>query len=243
MDVGKFVEQNRLSFKQRNNFIHKLNELRSENLKLTKWLENKGLKKYVYGFHKLGYIDLESVQNKMLRFEIKDIISHVDGSFTDYQLLVEAVDDLKNGSQRWMIVSVFYFLFRAFLFVFKWLRKCQSCKSSIHYCILTNQFPWVVLNWLYYCCCISVRFLLLLLGYISYRVAVSRYNTLSALRPRNLSFFQYIIGYYLDPKSCRVEWLQEDKVTVGSTASFLVKVGDEFTKYIHQTMPGYFELH
>ena len=137
MDASNFVEQNRLNFKQRNNFIHKLNELRNENLKLINWLESKGLEKYVSGFYKLGYIDLESVQNKMLKFEIKDVISYMDGPFPDYQLLVEAVDDLKNGSQRWMIVSVLYFLFRAFLFVFKWLRKCHSCKSCVHY-ILTN---------------------------------------------------------------------------------------------------------
>ena len=142
MDASNFVEQNRLNFKQRNNFIHKLNELRNENLKLIKWLESKGLEKYVSGFYKLGYIDLESVQSKMLRFEIKDVISYMDGPFPDYQLLVEAVDDLKDGSQRWMIASALYFLFRAFLFVFKWLCKCHSYKSCVHY-ILTNQFPWV----------------------------------------------------------------------------------------------------
>ena len=142
MDASNFVEQNRLNFKQRNNFIHKLNELRNENLKLINWLESKGLQKYVSGFYKLGYIDLESVQNKMLKFEIKDVISYMDGPFPDYQLLVEAVDDLKNGSQRWMIASALYFLFHAFLFVFKWLCKCHSYKSCVHY-ILTNQFPWV----------------------------------------------------------------------------------------------------
>lgn len=90
--------------------------------------------------------------------------------------------------------------------------------------IIWFEFRKLILSFLLY---FLVRLLLLLLGYISYRLAVSRYNTLSTLRPGNLSFLQYLSGYYLDPKSCQVEWLQRDKVTVGSMASFLVKVSVE----------------
>ena len=112
-----------MSFEQRITFVNKLNELRTRSLKLATWLESKGLEKYRLGFYKLGYIDLESIQEKMQRFEIKDVTSNMDGSFADYQLLVQAVEELKNGSNGWMIVSVFYFFFHAFMFLFKWLCK------------------------------------------------------------------------------------------------------------------------
>ncbi|CAB3984927.1 apoptosis-resistant E3 ubiquitin ligase 1-like [Paramuricea clavata] len=188
LDATNFVEQNQMSFEQRISFINKLNELRTGSLKLATWLESKGLEKYCLGFYKLGYIDLESIQEKMQRFEIKDVTSNMDGSFADYQLLVQAVEELKDGSNGWMIVSVFYFFFHAFMFLFKWL----------------------------------FRLLLLFLGYASYHVAVSRYNAMR--RNRNLTFSQYFIGYYLDPSSCQVEWLQKDKTAVGNTASFLIKL-------------------
>ena len=147
LDAKMFVEQNQLNFKQRNSFIHKMNELRSKNLKLTRWLESKGLEKYVSGFYKLGYVDLDSVQNKMLRFEVKDVISYMDGSFADYQLLIEAVDSLKNSSQSWMIVSVLYFFFRVFMFLFKWLRKyhCSFHCYFLYYLVLILQTDAIIL--------------------------------------------------------------------------------------------------
>ena len=123
LDVSYFVEHNRLSNEKRNVFITKLNDLRSKNVKLKEWLKSKGLEKYISGFYRLGYIDLESVQTKMLRFDIKDIITTVGGSFTDYQLLIQAVEELKDGTNRWIIISILYIFFRVATFLFKWLCK------------------------------------------------------------------------------------------------------------------------
>ncbi len=131
LDASNFVEQNKLSFEKRNSFIDKLNELRTKSLKLAEWLESKGLKRYTLGFYKLGYVDLESIREKMQRFQIKDVISSMDGSFADYQQLVQAVEELKDDSNGWMIVSVFYFFFRGFMFILKWL--CEYDFSATLY--------------------------------------------------------------------------------------------------------------
>ena len=129
LDADNFVEKNNLNFKRRNIFIEKLAELKTRSLKLTKWLDSKGLKRYNSGFYKLGYIELDSVQEKMQRFEIKDVVNSMDGSFSDYQLLVEAVLELKNASNSWMIVSVFSFFLHAIMFLLKWLCEYYFCAS------------------------------------------------------------------------------------------------------------------
>lgn len=147
LEPRDFVEQNKLSFEQREIFASKLNELKTNSFKLKKWLQSKSLEEYISGFYKLGYTDLDSVRERMLRFEIKDVISRMDGSFSDYQLLVEAVDELKEGSNGWIIVSVFYFFFHALMFLFKWIRK--------YLCNDERVFPLLLVKnrrlWLYRC--------------------------------------------------------------------------------------------
>ena len=226
LDVQNFVEQNNLSFKRRKIFVNKLIELRTRSLELTKWLDSKGLKRYSSGFHKLGYIELESVRERMQRLEIKDVINSMDGSFADYQLLVEAVQELKNASNSWMIVTVFFFFFNIIMFVLKWLCKYHYCENYLNKFYVYEPAHLscdnsVFKHKLFVVTKFSVRLLLLLLGYGFCHMSLHRYNS---RRAGNLTFFQYLIGYYLDPKSCQVEWLQEDKAAVGSTASFLVKV-------------------
>ncbi|XP_028409718.1 LOW QUALITY PROTEIN: apoptosis-resistant E3 ubiquitin protein ligase 1-like [Dendronephthya gigantea] len=201
IDVSYFIKQNNLNLKQRKIFINKVNMLREKELELKLWLESKGLGKYLGGFLKLGHVDLEHIQKKLLGSEIKDVISSMDGSFADYKLLVEVIIEVRrNSSQGWRIVSVFYLFFQTFMFLFKWI----------------------------------FRLLLLLVGYKSYQYVVSRYNSLHS---RDITFLQYFVGYYLDPMSCQVEWLQRDKTAVGSTASFLVKLYHK-SRFLTYTITG-----
>lgn len=123
MDVVSFVEQSKLTLEQRHALTSKIEELKIMNRKLQEWLKSKELEKYIFGFHRLGYISVESIQKKMQRFEIKDVISTMDGSFSDYQRLVEAVRELKVGPKTSIIVSALYFFIEAFTFLFKWLSK------------------------------------------------------------------------------------------------------------------------
>ena len=124
IDASYFINQNNLNLKQRNIFINKLNMLRDKELELKLWLESKGLGKYLVGFLKLGHIDLEYIEKKMLGSEIKDVISSMDGSFADYKLLVEVTAEVRRSSSHgWMIVNVFYLFFQIFVFLFRWLCK------------------------------------------------------------------------------------------------------------------------
>lgn len=123
IDIEKLAKQHKVTITERDKFVKKRKALTIETNKVEKWLKDKGLEIYASGFYELGYVNIARICNEMQATEIKAVIQKKDGSFSDYQSLLTALNELKNDSNIWLIVSVFYFILSSASYIFKLLRK------------------------------------------------------------------------------------------------------------------------
>ena len=190
------------------------------------WLKRNDLEEYLEGFYKLGYFDIEVIKEEMDEYKMKKIIATVNGSPADNKQLIQAVEKLRGNSDGWLILRIIYFFFQCIFFLFKWVCK-YYCKNICHtfysnpclsYCAFTVAYSGLKKGSQPFCilCVFAVKLLLFALTFYFVRnYTLRQYRFIHTRQPRGCSFAQYLLGNFLNPSSCKVHWLWEDRIQVG----------------------------
>lgn len=131
VDLEEILQSNQLNSKEKWFFTKKFKAIKMANNNLISWLKSNGLEKYINGFYKLGYTDIESVKERMDKAEVNKIIASFEGSLAEYELLIQALMELKENSDGWIVVQVIFFVFQIFMFLSKWI--CKYYKQFFHF--------------------------------------------------------------------------------------------------------------